>query len=376
MRGVGLVVGATGLFALSLWLVGAVVAPGAAALGWLVAWSAAVDAAIGALVLVLLAHVAPIRWFTPLRPAMTGIAALLGPLALLFLPVAFGFEALYPWAGAPPELGPHERAILAARRTWFEPVGWRVRAAIVLAAWTALAWGLRRLERHGEGASILRARRLSAGGLVLLGVTWTVGTVDWWMGLDPVWFSAILPMQRFAGAGTSGVALAVIAARQLERRGALPPLPPDLYHALGRLMLVFVILWTYTTYDQLMIQWIAGIPHEIRYWIPRLGTPWLGVAWALGLGHFVLPFALLLSRAFKRNPRALEALASWLLAMRLLDAIHAVAPGHPAAGLPALALGALALLAHAGLLVPAAFALNRGPVPEDALPFGLGYRSR
>lgn len=368
-------VGAAGLFALALWLVGAFVAPGAAALGWLVAWTAAVDLALGSLVLVLLAHVAPIRWFTPLRPAMTGIAALLGPLALLFLPVAAGVGALYPWAGPPPPLDAHALELLDAKRGWFEPVGWTARAATVLAAWAALTWALRRLEARGDDASILRARRLAAGGLPLLGITWTVAAVDWWMGLDPVWFSSILAMQRFSGAGAGGVALAVITARQLERRGAVPPLPPDLYHALGRLMLLFVILWTYTTYDQLMLQWIAGLPWEIHYWIARLRTPWRGVAWALGLGHFALPFALLLSRPFKRNPRALEALAFWLLAMRLLDTTYALVPGHPAAGLPALGLGALAAAAHAGLLIPAALALNRGAVPADALPFGLGYRS-
>src|SRR5690606_17392870 len=204
---------ATGLAATVAWLVGAAISPGGAALGWLVAWTTAADLLLGALGLVLLAHVAPIRWMTPLRPALSAVSASWGLLALLFVPVIAGMESLYPWAGAAPELVEHERAMLDAKRVWFAPAAWTVRAALLLLTWAALGAWLRRLEARGDDASLLRARRVAAGGLVALGVAWTVASVDWWMGLDPVWFSSIVGMQRFCGAMTGGVALAVLVAR-------------------------------------------------------------------------------------------------------------------------------------------------------------------
>lgn len=366
---------AVGLLGLLPWIVGALLFPAAATLGWFVVWSTAADLLFGTLALVMMAHVAPIRWFTPLRPAAAGQAATMVLLALLFVPVFTGMDALYPWAGPTPGLGVHERELLEARRVWFEPVGWSLRAVALLLGLTLLARILHRLEQRGDDRAVSTARRWSAAGLLLLGAAWVVAAVDWWMGLDPVWFSSILPLQRFSGGMVGACSLAILTARGLERDRALPELPPDLYHALGRLLLTFVILWTYTTYSQLMLQWIAGIPPEIRYWIPRLAAGWSAVLWVLGLGHFVLPFALLLSRPFKRNPRALSALAWWLLGMRLLDEIFAIVPAHPGADPWALGFGALALVAHVGLLGALA-ARHRGPVLQEALHYGLEYRSR
>ena len=43
-------------------------------------------------------------------------------------------------------------------------------------------------------------------------------------------------------------------------------------------------------------------------------------------GHFVLPFAILLSANIKRNLKRLSLVAAWLFVMRILDVLFQVAP--------------------------------------------------
>jgi hypothetical protein len=50
------------------------------------------------------------------------------------------------------------------------------------------------------------------------------------------------------------------------------------------------------------------------------------VAWTVFLGHFVLPFGLLLSRNLKRRPHLLSRIAMFVLVMRVVDLIWTIGP--------------------------------------------------
>ncbi len=86
------------------------------------------------------------------------------------------------------------------------------------------------------------------------------------------------------------------------------------------------MVWAYFSFSQFLIIWAGNLPEEIPWYMVRLSGGWQYVALALVIGHFALPFALLLSRDLKRN-------------FKLLASIAVLRPVHAAGG-PVLAGGA------------------------------------
>ena len=77
-------------------------------------------------------------------------------------------------------------------------------------------------------------------------------------------------------------------------------------HNLGKLLFAFTCFWGYIGFSQMMLIWIANLPEEIPFYTVRMQGEWAPVGIALIIGHFVIPFALLLSRDLKRKPAAAE----------------------------------------------------------------------
>jgi hypothetical protein len=96
-------------------------------------------------------------------------------------------------------------------------------------------------------------------------------------------------------------------------------------------MLTFLIAWAYMAWFQFMLIWIANLPSDIEYYLPRGHTGWLAVIWIIVILDFVIPFFLLLMRAVKRNCRRLAATAGLLLAMQLLSVYYEITPSFTAA---------------------------------------------
>jgi hypothetical protein len=111
-------------------------------------------------------------------------------------------------------------------------------------------------------------------------------------------------------------------------------LTPRHFHDLGKLLLAFVMLWAYLSFSQFLIIWSGNLPEEIPWFIRRLRGPWGYVSLLLLLGHFALPFALLLSRDLKRNPGLLAKVAIFVIFMRFVDIVWLVAPVPEAHGFP------------------------------------------
>ena len=78
---------------------------------------------------------------------------------------------------------------------------------------------------------------------------------------------------------------------------------------LGKLLLAFVMLWAYFSFSQLLIIWAGNLPEEIPFFYSRFRGGWQYVSLVILLGHFALPFVLLLSRDLKRRPHLLAQVA-------------------------------------------------------------------
>jgi hypothetical protein len=99
-------------------------------------------------------------------------------------------------------------------------------------------------------------------------------------------------------------------------------------------MLAFVMLWAYLSFSQFLIIWAGNLPEEIPFYLERLRGGWQYVSVLLVIGHFALPFSLLLSRDLKKRPHLLAQLAWFIIAIRLIEIIWLIAPNFNHEGSP------------------------------------------
>jgi hypothetical protein len=324
-------VGGAGLL---LCLLGAWLDPRQAAFSYLAAFACWLAVALGALLMVMIAHSTGANWFLPMRRLAECAAATLPLFALLFVPLLLAAGELYPWARPVRTLsGPVREAVLA-KRGYFALPFFAGRAAAYFAVWIAvalllLAWSVRSDARPGPGL-VRRQRVLAAVGLPPVGFAMTFAAFDWLMSLAPEWTSTLFGIYYFAGGMTAALGLLAVLAYALGRGELAGELAPAHFHALGKLLLTFVIFWGYIAYAQFFIIWIADIPGEAGWYLPRVSGGWRWVAAAVALAQFAIPFFALLSWRLKRVPAALAAVGAWLVVAHCLDVGWLVLPAlHP-----------------------------------------------
>jgi hypothetical protein len=87
-----------------------------------------------------------------------------------------------------------------------------------------------------------------------------------------------------------------------------------------------VLTWAYLAFTQFLVIWAENIPKEIHWYVRRLQTGWVSLAWIVVALHFALPFLILLSRTAKRSPVFMGALAAALLVVHMVQVYWMVIP--------------------------------------------------
>ncbi|MBA3485440.1 MAG: hypothetical protein H0T51_26900 [Pirellulales bacterium] len=294
---------------------------------YLVAWLYVTGLSLGSISLLLLHNLTGGKWGDLIRPVLRTSAAVLPLMALLFLPIVLQPQQLYEWAN--PSAVEHD-PILQHKQPYLNVEFFQIRAAVYFALWFALLALLRwqaRVAPLPDTIADRRFRRFSGQGLALHGLAITFASIDWIMSLEPHWFSTIFGVIWFGAWGLNALAFAIVIATAVARRtSAIEPYHVDSLHDLGKLLLGFTMFWAYVSFSQYFIIWYGNLPEEVVYYIKRFETPWQWVALALVLLHFVLPFALLLSRELKRNPAKLGGVALVLLVAEWISVLWQVAP--------------------------------------------------
>lgn len=174
-------------------------------------------------------------------------------------------------------------------------------------------------------------RAVSGPGIVAYGMGMTFASVDWAMSLEPHWFSTIYGVMFIVGQGLATLAFAVIVSAWLSRQEPFGRwITADHFHDLGKLLFAFVMLWAYVAFSQYLIIWSGNLAEETPWYVHRSGHGWDTVAKVLVGLHFVLPFAVLLSRRAKRNVAVLSKVALVIFLLRLVDLFWLVIPAfHP-----------------------------------------------
>lgn len=319
------------------WIVGGVGAAASVA-GWLldstqfyrsylVSWVFWVSVATGCLAILMLHHLSRGAWGLMIRRVLEAAARTLPFLAILFIPIVLGLSEIYVWAR--PEAAADE--IIQHKAIYLNPTAFVFRTAVFLGVWSLFAYALSRLslkqDRTGEEVIFRRMQMISAPGLGIFCLLTTFAAVDWLMSLDPHWYSSLFGVYFLGGQAIAALAFVILVALYLSRREPMSgAFKAAHFHDYGKLLLAFVMLWTYFALSQLLIIWSADLPEEITWYLERAQGGWKWVSILLVLFHFLLPFLLLLSRDLKRNARTLGKVALLLLAMRWFDVYWLAAP--------------------------------------------------
>jgi len=327
---------------------------------WLLAFLLVLSVPLGSLALIMLHSLTGGAWGLAIRRVLEAAVRTLPLVAILFVPIALGIHGLYEWSHA--EVVATD-PILAHKAPFLNTTGFLLRATGYFALWGLLAWAMcrfgDRLDRADDEASARRMRAVAAPGLALYAVALTLASVDWAMSLEPHWFSTLYGLIFVVGQGLATFAFAIVMTAWLARREPYSRwLRTDHFHDLGKLLFAFVFLWAYLGYSQYLIIWTGNLAEETPWYLHRSSHGWQAIAIFLIALHFVLPFAVLLTRKVKRTPRLLAGVAAWMLLMRLVDLVWLIVPAFHHDGLylswmdvvAPLALGALWLSQFARLL--------------------------
>lgn len=277
---------------------------------WLVGWLFWTGLAFGALANRLLQGLTGGEWTRPVRTPCEAAAMTLPLMALLFVPIAVGAGLIYPWT---------DRALFADhdwphKEAYLTVPFFSLRSALTLGACAVLA---------GMAVRGRRETLTGAAGLIVFFLCMMVASTDWVLSLTPQFRSSIFPAIFMANNFLAALAFVIIVVCAFPGN---PPPTTKQCHDLGNLLLAFVAFSTYVSVSQLLLVWSANLPDEISWYLARWSGGWEWFALALVLLKFAIPFALLLSRTAKRNPRSLAAIAAVVLAASALEIFWFVEP--------------------------------------------------
>lgn len=309
--------------------------------------------ALGALFFVMLHHLVSARWSVVLRRLSENVMMTIPYLALLFIPVLFGFGNLYHWSH-PEAVAADE--LLKAKSGYLNIPFFIIRAAVYFAVWSLLARFLYRASvRQDAGYNqqdVDKIKRVSAGGMIVYALTVTAAAFDWLMSLDPHWYSTIFGVNYFAAGLLTFVSFLALLGLVLLRSGVLKEtITVEHYHDLGKLMFAFTIFWTYTNFSQYFLIWYGNMPEETIWYTHRWVGSWVTISMIVLFGHFVIPFVVLMTRAAKRSFAVVGIMAVWMILMHYIEMYWLVYPTYSEHGASFSWLEPVTLLGVGGIVV-------------------------
>ena len=277
--------------------------------------------AAGSLALLMVHALTGGAWGWYIRAPLLAAARTLPLMAVALIPILVCLPTLYVWAQ--PAALMHDPVL--RQQSWYLATAFFViRSVAYFVLW--IGWSLAFTRNMDDP---VRAPRWAASGLVVYALTSLTASVDWAVSLTPHWHSSTFGLMVGTGWILAAMALAVAVASSVHdpRDAATSAL-----HDLGGLLMALVLAWSYLAFMQYLTIWIADLPDETAWYIPRTLTSWRYWAWFLIAFHFLIPFVLLLSRGTKRRRIWMRALTAMLVIANLADALWLVVPSFRAHG--------------------------------------------
>lgn len=294
--------------------------------------------ALGSLFFVLLQHLTRAGWSVTVRRVAEIFTTSFPILALLSIPILVAMWMawngsgvmldIYPWTNQAEVL---KDKVLTHKQPYLNMTFFTARFVFYFLVWNAVAGFLRgnslEQDRSGDERLSLKMLRWSPLSMLLFALTLTFCAFDLLMSLEPKWFSTIFGVYVFAGCVVSFHATMALTLLTLQSLGRLKStISEEHYHDVGKMLFGFMVFWTYIAFSQYMLIWGANLPEETFWFKIRETEPWRTLSVVLLVGHFAVPFLLLISRFTKRRPVLLAVMATWMLVMHLVDMVYLVLP--------------------------------------------------
>ncbi|MBX3380963.1 MAG: hypothetical protein KF805_12795 [Phycisphaeraceae bacterium] len=288
---------------------------------------------LGGMFFTLVMHLMAAGWSITLRrqfenlmvlaPVMLVVASIV-PLYDLFI----GNGSLYLWMNSQYQ---KDNIVLQEKIAFLNPSFFCVRLMLYFVVWSIIAFKLsgysRRQDETGDKWLSNKARFTSAWGMLAFALTTAFASFDLLMSMDFRFFSTMWGVYYFASAAFSGIAALVLIVVPLRRAGKLEALvTAEHFHDVGKLMFTFTVFWAYIAFSQYFLIWYSNVPEETAWYLVRKRDGWQFVFFLLAIGHFVVPFLILLFRGVKRSPTALAVVAMWMLFIHFTDMFFIVRP--------------------------------------------------
>lgn len=221
--------------------------------------------------------------------------------------------------------------LLEEKAPYLNPGFFLVRVAIYAVAWigisqTLLRWS-RKTDETGDRRLGRKARFLSGFAIPVFALTCAFAAFDFLMSLDYRFFSTMWGVYYFASCGLASVSAIAIIGVLLRRAGKLEGLVTSEHlHDLGKLVFAFTVFWAYIAFSQYFLIWYSNIPEETAWYYNRQahGYQWLFLV--MTIGHFALPFLLLIWRRCKRTPWQLAMVSGYMILMVVMDMAWIIRP--------------------------------------------------
>jgi len=358
--------GAVGAFA------GYTLDPRRFAFAYLMGFLTVLTMVLGSTFFVLLQHLTGAGWSVTVRRASEFFVAGAIILPVLALPNLLSLGELYPWwhqgqreqghevsvahaqeagethaaarrpgermATAEPgegQYGPehvlHEAA-LDKKFGYLNPMFFFLRAVIYLLVW---AWLSTRLFRYstnqdesGDPRWTLELQRMAPVATIAFAFSLNFAAFDWFMSLEPSWYSTMFGVRLFATSVVLAFALNILVTLGFRRAGiSKDAIHVEHFHDLGKLLFGFLVFWAYISFSEFFLIWYAAIPEETIYFHRRWDTDsWRMVSVSLVVVKFIIPFFLILSRNAKRNLGLLGLGAGCIVALHLVEMYYWIMP--------------------------------------------------
>jgi Ni/Fe-hydrogenase subunit HybB-like protein len=238
------------------------------------------------------------RWSPSIKRIALTTAGFLPVSLVLFVVLFFGRATLYPWVTEP----------IPVKAAWLNVpfMALRIGLGSLLLYWVAMRLVKAILVEDQPGqdtqAAIDRRYRLSSVLLVLYMIVLSLWGFDLLMSLDPRWYSGLFGGYYVVTSMYPGFGLVTYLTIRSNERG-LTHVAPTAIQDVAKLTFALSVFWMYFFFSQYLVIWYGNVPVETRYLARRFfNQPWGGIAWAILIIGWLIPFSYLLKRLTGRPP--------------------------------------------------------------------------
>jgi len=327
---------------------------------------------LGALVFYAAQYASKSGWSPVLYRIMEGITSYLLPGSIIVgLIVIFAGENFFPWQNH--ELVEEDK-LLQLKSSYLNFPFFVIRAVIYIAGWNIYRFLAKKYTNqqaeHPTDLSIYRKHyKASVIFIIFFLVTEATMGIDWFMSMNPHWYSTLFPWYIFATFFVSAITVIAMVTMYLKKIGLVPFINDSHLHDLAKYMFAFSIFWTYLWFSQFMLIWYANIPEEAAYFTMRIEN-YNFLFFGMLVLNFVFPILVLMNSDFKRVPWFVFASGFMILVGHYIDVYLLVYPStvgtHWSFGIPEIG----GLLFFAGLFIlTVGNGLSKTPLLPKGNPF-------